>query len=368
MSTVLVSLKERSYSISIGSGLSKQLGSMVSEIAPSSKYFFVIDDDIKSTHAQTAMQSFSEDICSCSLQALESNKNSDSVQNIWASMLSFGCDRTVPLIAIGGGIIGDVAGFAAATFMRGVPLIQIPTTLLAMVDASIGGKTGINLPIERSDGQAVLGKNLAGSFWQPKLVVADVDVLHTLDDRQLRCGLAECVKHAMLGHEDLMVWIEENVNKIFARDADALIELVTRCATIKAEVVAMDEREQGCRALLNLGHTFAHAIEPLPEQSLFHGEAVAIGLCAAVSCAEVSGIVDADYVDRIRRILQKLGLPIRLPIPVPVNELLGLMQSDKKTVNSSIRLVLPSGDGASVIDEIDDSAIGLAWISVGASV
>jgi 3-dehydroquinate synthase len=291
----------------------------------------------------------------------------DSIQDIWSAMLSYGCDRTVPLVSVGGGLVGDVGGFAAATFMRGVPVIQVPTTLLAMVDASIGGKTGINLPIELSDGQVVLGKNLAGSFWQPVLVVADVDTLHTLDDRQLRCGLAECVKHTMLGNEKLLTWIEQHLDAIFARDADTLVELVSECASIKANVVAQDERESGCRALLNLGHTFAHAIEPLHELSLCHGEAVSIGLCASVFCAEAAGLVDAEYVDRIRRVLTNIGLPIRLPISVQIEELVSIMQKDKKTVNTVIRLVLPTGNGATIVDDIDVGAIGLAWASVGAS-
>jgi len=368
MNTISVQLDERSYPVHIGSGILSQLGSMVHDVTPASKYFFVLDESIESTHGQTAMQSFTQDTDACAIQAVESNKTMASIQDIWSAMLACGCDRTVPLVALGGGLVGDVGGFAAATFMRGVPLIQAPTTLLAMVDASIGGKTGINLPMARSDGQVVLGKNLAGSFWQPQVVVADVDVLQTLDNRQLRCGLAECVKHAMLGHDDLMSWIEQHVDAIFDRDAETMIDLVSQCVTIKAEVVSQDEREVGCRALLNLGHTFAHAIEPLPELSLFHGEAVSIGLCASVSCAEAAGMIDADRVDGVREILTKLGLPTRLPLPIQVEELISMMRTDKKSVGASIRLVLPTATGASIVDGIDDGAIGLAWASVGASV
>jgi 3-dehydroquinate synthase len=367
MKTISVPLGDRSYSIHVGSGILQKLGWIVGEIVPASKYFFVLDENIESSHGQVAMNSFSEDTDACSLQAVESNKTIDSIQDIWSAMLSYGCDRTVPLVSVGGGLVGDVGGFAAATFMRGVPVIQVPTTLLAMVDASIGGKTGVNLPIERTGGQVVLGKNLAGSFWQPALVVADVDTLNTLDDRQLRCGLAECVKHAMLGHEKLLTWIEQHLVEIFARDTDALVELVSECASIKAEVVAQDERESGCRALLNLGHTFAHAIEPLRELSLYHGEAVSIGLCASVFCAEAAGLVDAEYVDRIRGVLTNIGLPIRLPASVHIEELVSIMQRDKKTVDALIRLVLPTEEGATIVDEIDDGAIGLAWASVGAS-
>jgi 3-dehydroquinate synthase len=313
------------------------------------------------------MNSFSQETDACTLLATESNKTMETVQGIWDSMIAYGCDREIPLIAMGGGLVGDVGGFAAATFMRGVPLIQVPTTLLAMVDASIGGKTGVNVPIDRIDGQHVLGKNLAGSFWQPKAVVVDVDVLQTLDDRQLRCGLAECVKHAMLENESLMAWIEQNIESIFHRETDTLIELVSTCATIKAAIVAEDEREAGSRALLNLGHTFAHAIEPLPELSLFHGEAVSIGICAALSCAEATGMIEADTVDRARTLFSTIGLPVRLPIPVHIEDLLALMKSDKKTIDSSIRLVLPTEHGAEVVSDIDMATISLAWTSVGAS-
>ncbi len=367
MKEVKVLLGDCAYSIQIGSGILQNLGDIVRKIVPASKYFFVLDENVESTHGSVAIQSFSEETDACSVQALESNKTMSTIQDVWSAMLSYSCDRSTPLLAVGGGLVGDVGGFAAATFMRGVPVIQVPTTLLAMVDASIGGKTGINLPIERQDGEVILGKNLAGSFWQPSLVVADVDTLQTLDDRQLRCGLAECVKHAMLGNDSLLVWIEKNIDAIFTREADLMVELVSQCARIKAEVVVKDEREVGCRALLNLGHTFAHAIEPLPELSLFHGEAVSIGLCASVSCAEAMDLIDAEYVDRIRTILKKLGLPTRLPIPVQVEELLAFMQRDKKTLDSSIRLVLPTGTGASVVDGIDSGAIGLAWASVGAT-
>lgn len=367
MKDILVPLEDRSYSIHIGSGTLKNLGSLISETIPASRYFFVIDEAIEPTHGSVAINSFSETTNTCTLQAVESYKTIQTVQEIWESMVSYGCDRQVPLVAIGGGLVGDVGGFAAATYMRGVPLIQVPTTLLAMVDASIGGKTGINLPIERSDGEHVLGKNLAGSFWQPRCVVVDVDVLQTLDDRQLRCGLAECVKHAMLGNESLMMWIEKHIDSIFQRDADTLIELVSTCASIKAAIVAEDERESGSRALLNLGHTFAHAIEPLPELSLFHGEAVSIGICAASSCAEAIGLIDADSVDRVRTLLASIGLPTRIPLPVNIEELISLMVVDKKTVDSSIRLVLPTQHGAKIVTDVDNGTIGLAWASVGAS-
>jgi len=365
---IIVPLDNRSYSIFVGAGILDQLGSLVEQVVSTSNYFFVIDQAIEQTHAAEAMNTFAR-ANSISIEAKESNKTIETVQQIWSSMLESDCDRTSLCLAVGGGIVGDVAGFAAATYMRGLPLVQVPTTLLAMVDASIGGKTGVNLPIKRGTSETVLGKNLAGSFWQPSLVVADVDVLRTLDDREFRCGLAECVKHAMLGHEPLLQWLEQQGEAIFNRDANTLIELVSRCAEIKAGIVAGDEREgsSGIRALLNLGHTFAHAIEPLPELGLLHGEAVSIGLIAALSCAEAAGMVSAERVDQIRCVLTTLGLPTRLPLPVQIEELLNLMRLDKKREDDVIRLVLPTHESATIVTNIGEGAIGLAWASVGAS-
>ena len=366
MNTVSVSLENRSYDIKIGADLLPKLHSLVHEVAPATSYFFVLDDGIGSSHGRTAMQSFDEESMMCTIEASESNKTIDSIQKIWTEMLAHGCDRQCSLVAIGGGLIGDVGGFAAATFMRGISLIQVPTTLLAMVDASIGGKTGINLPLQRGEESSVLGKNLAGSFWQPRLVVADVTTLLSLNERQFRCGLAECVKHSMLGHDALLDYMMQHIEEIFDRASTTMIELVTMNAEIKAGIVAEDEREAGKRVLLNLGHTFAHAIEPLPELSLYHGEAVAIGLCAAVTCAEAMGLADAEVVDRTRDMLIKLGLPTRLPVPVGIEELCNLMRSDKKTIDSQLRLVLPTKDGAMLVENVDSSAVGLAWASVGA--
>ncbi len=367
MNRVAVSLPNRSYEIYIGSNFLSQLDVIMDDELLSAKTIFVVDRNVESTHAKTAMDSFKGTTHKHVMDAVESRKTMPMVEDIWASMPAFGCDRQVPLVAVGGGITGDVAGFAAATFMRGVPLIQIPTTLLAMVDASIGGKTGVNLPIESSEDGIVLGKNLAGAFWQPRAVFADVATLETLDDRQFRCGLAECVKHGLLGHQDVLTFISENIDHLFARDAETLIELVTKSAAIKAEVIEGDERELGLRALLNLGHTFAHAIEPLKELGLFHGEAVSIGLVAAASCAEASGRIDSTRADQLRALLVDLGLPIRLPIPIDIDRLLGLMRVDKKSIDAKIRLVLPTNEGAEVVENIDDSSIALAWTSVGAA-
>ena len=370
MNTVAVALGSRSYEILVGYEILSSLGSIVQGVSPSKKHFFIVDEKVQETHAQIAVQSFEEDSACAEpfgIDAVESNKVMPTVEAIWSSMLRDGCDRGTNCIAIGGGLTGDIGGFAAASFMRGVPFVQVPTTLLAMVDASIGGKTGVNVPLPTADGGSVLGKNLAGAFWQPKVVVADVATLSTLDNRQFRCGLAECVKHAMLGNDGMLQLLLEQVDAIFARDAGVLVELVTMSAQIKADVVAADEREAGCRALLNLGHTFAHAIEPIPELRLFHGEAVSIGLVAAVACAEACGLVDGVRGDLLRSLLVSLGLPTRLPMPVHIDRLLDVMRVDKKAIDSSIRLVLPTENGADVVENVDDSAIALAWASVGAT-
>ena len=351
----------------IGNGLIDCMREDIANVTGTDRAMFLVDDNVFSL-IEDKIRIICDGQCLMELHAEESNKTIESVEKIWSTMLDAGLDRSTPLIAIGGGIVGDVGGFAAATYMRGVPLIQVPTTLLAMVDASIGGKTGVNARRVRSDGTEILGKNLVGAFWQPKLVVADEGMLKTLDSRQLRCGLAECVKHAMLGHPDLLSFIEEHIKDIHSCETDVMEELIYQSASIKAEIVSKDEREGDDRALLNLGHTIAHAMEPLPELGLLHGEAVAVGLVAAAYCAEAMGLVNADFVDRTREVLTKLGLPIRISHEVSVGDLIELMQIDKKNRNGRIRLVLPKGDsGAVIVEEVDDASIALGLQSVGAT-
>lgn len=350
----------------IGSGLLKTMQTEVAEVTGTNRGMFVVDDNVMPLLGDSIIAG-DDERCVMTLHAVESNKTIKSVEQIWATMLDAKFDRNTPLIAIGGGIVGDVGGFAAATFMRGVPLIQVPTTLLAMVDASIGGKTGVNAKRIRSDSEEILGKNLVGAFWQPKLVVADVDMLKTLDVRHLRCGLAECVKHGMLGHPDLSAYIEEHSTEILACEIDVMEELVFRSATIKAAVVSEDEREGGNRALLNLGHTFAHALEPMPELGLLHGEAVSLGLVAAACCAESMGLIQGDLVERTKEILTNLGLPIKLDQGILVSDLLELMRIDKKNLEGQMKLILPTGDcGAVIVDEVDIASLTSSLHAIGA--
>ncbi|MHC5004129.1 MAG: 3-dehydroquinate synthase, partial [Planctomycetota bacterium] len=272
--------------------------------------------------------------------------------------------RSSPVVALGGGIVGDVAGFAAATYLRGVPVVQVPTTLLAMVDAAIGGKTGVNHPLPAGSG---LGKNLIGAFWQPSAVLADPEVLRTLDERHLRCGLAECIKHGVIAEPGLFELIEQRVDELRVDAVALLEELVLRAAAVKATIVARDVRESGVRALLNLGHTFAHVIEPIADLDLHHGEAVSIGMCAAARCAERTGRLGAADRERIEGLLAQAALPVRLSRPVPAGRLIAAMMFDKKVAKDRLRLVLPTAIGAAtVVDDVPRAVIDAAWSDVGA--
>ena len=364
MNKVTVSLAERSYDVLIGAGLLRDAKQLCSPVVGCTKSYVVADQNVSTTHATVVIDALGAEN-SIEIEANEKNKSLATMQQVWDDMLQSGCDRESVLFAIGGGVIGDMGGFAAATFLRGIRLVQVPTSLLAMVDASVGGKTGVNLSLSANDG---LLKNMVGSFWQPSLVISDVETLQTLDNRQLRCGLAECIKHSMLGYEDLSTFILENINAILECDVDACIELVTKSVAIKSEIVSQDECEAGCRTWLNLGHTFAHVLEPIPELSLYHGEAVAIGICAAASCAEAMGIAEGGYVDYVRQVVEAVGLPTRMSVPIDVETLCTRMQTDKKTLGSNLRLVLPSGTSVTVEHEVDIGALNLAWASVGAAV
>ena len=263
-------------------------------------------------------------------------------------------NRTTTLIALGGGVVGDIAGFAAATFQRGVAFIQVPTTLLAQVDSSVGGKTGVNHPS---------GKNMIGAFYQPSCVVADIAALETLPEREYRAGLAEVVKYGVISSEGFFAWLESSAAELLRRAPEAVTEAVRQSCAIKAEVVAQDEREQGRRAIrraiLNYGHTFAHALETLTGyDSLLHGEAVAIGMALAADCAQRHGLLDAESVRRITALLSALGLPTRMPAGMDAKAMLQVMGMDKKVVDGRLRLVLPERIGAvRVTDEIDRQAL-----------
>jgi 3-dehydroquinate synthase len=257
---------------------------------------------------------------------------------VFDALLQNGCDRKTIIFALGGGVVGDMAGFAAASYMRGVPFVQVPTTLLAQVDSSVGGKTGINHP---------LGKNMIGAFYQPLKVVCDLDTLKTLPSRELSAGLAEVIKYGPIADLDFLQWIEENIDALLAREPLALAYAVRRSCEIKAWVVAQDERESGLRAILNFGHTFGHAIEAgLGYGEWLHGEAVGCGMVMAMDLSRRLGLVDAAYVQRVTALIEKAGLPVLGPCLATsdnAGRYLELMQIDKKAQDGEIRFVLLDG-------------------------
>ncbi len=357
-------------SVRIGAGLLADIGRCVAAAAPGRRALLAADRNLRDTHAPVALASLRRAGIEpeiAYMDATEAAKTLAAVEALYRAMLGAGpggLDRGCPVVALGGGIVGDTAGFAAATFLRGLPLVQVPTTLLAMVDASIGGKTGVNFPLPGGG----LGKNMIGAFWQPAAVLIDPAVLSTLPKRDYRCGLAECVKAAIIADAPLLDFLDDSAAAIDRRDVEVLAALIHRCVRIKAAIVDRDERETGPRALLNLGHTFAHAIEAAGRLDLRHGEAVSIGLVAASRCAVLTGRLTGDEQRRIASVLASFGLPLRLPSPVSTRELSRAMQFDKKASGGTLRLVLPRGLGAAeVTADVPPEAVAAAWAEVGAA-
>jgi len=366
MPTVRVNIPNSPHDFIIEPGGLESLGQRVRSIAPYGQAMLAVDERIAGSHGRTAARSLSEagyEVAESRLRAEESRKSLASVRAMYDEMLSARLDRQSPLIAMGGGIVGDCAGFAAATFMRGVPLIQVPTTLLAMVDASIGGKTGVNLELPGGH----LGKNLIGAFHQPRLILADPRTLLTLNPRDFACGLAESIKHGLIADRGLIDFIVGQRDAIEKRDMDVVSQLIERSARIKIAIVERDERESGERGLLNLGHTFAHAIESFPELQLQHGEAVAIGLRAASLCTRAMGLLEEAEIDALSHVIRICNLPDRLPISIETAMLMKAMRFDKKSLHGRLRLVLPVARGrCEVVEGVPDDLIAAAWHEVGA--
>jgi 3-dehydroquinate synthase len=280
----------------------------------------------------------------------EAHKTFANVGRALEALAQLGATRDACVVALGGGVVGDLAGFSAACWMRGIDFIQMPTTLLAMVDSSVGGKTGVNLPA---------GKNLVGAFHQPRAVVADTSTLTTLPDREYRAGLAEVVKGAAIGDPALFAWLEQHAAALNAREPAPLIDAIARKVSYKAGVVARDETEQGERALLNLGHTFGHALETAGKYKvLLHGEGVAIGMLLAARLSERLGMGEPADTARLQRLLTSLGLPTAIPAGMDPEQLLALMRLDKKNLAGTLRLILWRGIGrAEIVGGVDESAV-----------
>jgi shikimate kinase/3-dehydroquinate synthase len=346
MQTLNVGLAERSYQIHIGQTLISQPELLLKHI-PRKRVAIVSNTTVAPLYLEKLTQTLTSNgiqVQSIILPDGEQYKNSASLNMIFDALLSNRCERTTPLIALGGGVIGDLTGFAAATYLRGVPFIQIPTTLLAQVDSSVGGKTGINHP---------LGKNMIGAFYQPQVVIADVATLNTLSDKELRAGIAEVIKYGLIRDLPFLEWLELNIEKLLQRDADALQYAIVRSCQNKAEVVGIDERENGERAMLNLGHTFGHAIENAMGYGVWlHGEAVAAGTIMAADLSGRLGWLSEQDVTRTKKIFEAAGLPIKSP-NVGTEKYLQLMGLDKKVAEGKIRFVLLKALGQAVItDEV----------------
>ncbi|MCC7475116.1 MAG: 3-dehydroquinate synthase [Pirellulales bacterium] len=337
MPTVHVNLGPRSYDIVIGSGNLCHAASLCDAEQDDAQTVIITDSNVAELYAEplaTALEELGCDVAVLEVEPGEPSKAPEVAIELWEELLDHGADRKTVIVALGGGVVGDLAGFVAATFTRGLRFVQIPTTLLAQVDSSVGGKVGVNLPG---------GKNLVGAFWQPCAVLIDVAVLSSLPEREYRAGLAEVVKYGVIQDAAFFGYLESHVGQINDRDPNVLAHLVERCCRLKADVVEQDEREEtGLRAILNYGHTFCHAFESATGyEQLLHGEGVAIGMMCAARLAERLGRVDATFIERQRKLLEAFKLPLDVPA-VDRDELIELMYRDKKVERGKLRFVLPT--------------------------
>lgn len=342
MQTLKVELANRSYPIHIGRGLVSNADLILPHLKR--KHVAIVTNTTVAPlyleQLSASLQAAGVSVISIILPDGEAYKNSETLNLIYDALLQNRCERSTTLIALGGGVIGDLTGYAAATYLRGVPFIQIPTTLLSQVDSSVGGKTGINHP---------LGKNMIGAFYQPQLVLADIDTLQTLPSREFSAGMAEVIKYGLIRDPDFFDWLEMHIDQLMALDESSITEAIYRSCQNKADVVARDEHETGERALLNLGHTFGHAIENAMGYGVWlHGEAVAAGTMMAADLSERMGWLKPEDVKRIYALLTAANLPLEAP-KLGVEKYLDLMQLDKKVADGKIRLVLQQGIGKSVI-------------------
>ena len=341
MKKINIQFDERSYPIYIGEGLISNY-ELISQHILGKKVAIITNETVADIYLKTLMDTVSshKELISIILPDGESYKSKDSLDSIYAQLLENKADREITLIALGGGVIGDITGFAAATYMRGVNFIQIPTTLLSQVDSSVGGKTGINHP---------LGKNMIGAFYQPKCVISDMNVLKTLPSRELSAGLAEVIKYGLIRDNKFFEWLESHIQYLMEMNPKYLIEAVQRSCENKAAVVEADEFESGIRAILNLGHTFGHAIEVAQGYgNWLHGEAVGAGMVMAAKLSQSMGWLADKDVGRIVALIKKAGLPTEPP-KISVKKYMELMMLDKKTKDGQINLVLQKSIGDAVL-------------------
>ena len=347
---IQVALGARAYPIRIGAGL---LGAAALwRAAIPGRHVLLVSNDVV---APLYLERVRAQLGDATLSTLvlpdgEAHKTLASAARVFDALAALGASRDACIVALGGGVIGDLAGFAAACWMRGIAFVQMPTTLLAMVDSSVGGKTAVDLP---------QGKNLVGAFHQPRAVVIDTDTLATLPVRELRAGMAEVIKYGALGDAAFFAWLERHARDMLARDAGALAEAIAHCCAQKAAIVARDETESGERALLNFGHTFGHALETVAGYgTLLHGEAVAIGMCLAARLSTQLGRAPAADAERLQRLLGECGLPVTVPAATDTQAVLATMRLDKKNLSGRLRLILWRGIGqAEIVPNVDEEKI-----------
>ena len=361
MKTLHVDLASRSYPIYIGTNLLEQPALFEPHLKSSTTVFIVSNTTVAPLYAKTLTNTLSQLGKTVRLLELpdgESFKDWQHLQLIFDELLAHGADRQSMIVALGGGVVGDMAGFAAASFMRGIRFIQVPTTLLAQVDSSVGGKTGINHP---------LGKNMIGAFHQPVAVIADLNTLRTLPPRELSAGLAEVIKHGAIADADFLDWIEANTGALLACDTNAMAHAVLRSCEIKSAVVSADEREGGIRATLNFGHTFGHAIESgLGYGEWLHGEAVGCGMVMAADLSARLGQIGQADAQRLKRIIASMHLPIAPP-KLGSQRFMELMQVDKKTEAGQIRYITLGSIGAARIQQVPDATVIETLVATGAA-
>jgi 3-dehydroquinate synthase len=350
---VPIALGDRSYDIHIGSELLDDPASFAG-LPKAADALIVSNTTVAPLYAQrlaAALAGQHRRVLQLALPDGEEYKTAATLEGIYDTLLGAGCDRKTVLYALGGGVVGDMTGFAAACYMRGVPFVQVPTTLLAQVDSSVGGKTAINHP---------LGKNMIGAFYQPARVLCDLDLLDTLPAREFSAGLAEVIKYGPIADMAFLDWIETNLDALVARDKTALAHAVKRSCEIKAWVVGQDEREGGLRAILNFGHTFGHAIETgLGYGAWLHGEAVGCGMVLAAELSARLGLVDAALVSRLQALCRRAGLPVQAPplSQLPIERWMALMRVDKKAEGGEIRFVVIDGPGRAAMRPAPDALV-----------
>jgi len=352
--TVPISIAGHDYNVVIDYGVLSCAGEHLRQLTPATKVAVVTDDHVAPLYLGTLCNSLEAagfDVIRAIVPAGETNKHLRTLEPIYNTLLSSGIERNTPVIALGGGVVGDMTGFVAATLLRGVPFVQIPTTLLAMVDASVGGKTGVN---------AGAGKNLIGAFHQPILVLADTNTLNTLPDVEFVSGLAECIKHEVIRDAEGFAWLEEHLDDVLAKKPEVINQFIAHNVQIKANVVMADPLERGERAHLNFGHTFGHAIEKITNYTLPHGYAVGLGMVAATRVALRLNKLDPTSADRIIKLIGRAGLPLTHP-SIDVDRAVRYMAFDKKVVDGKVRLILPDKIGhVGIFDDVSRDVITAA--------